>query len=114
MQLVVKDRETITGVVTVESKPLDLSGMPAFSVEIVLHAASGTGLNTLVQPQTSNNLEDWSDIGGSISISSIGAAQLAYDVTSDHYQKYVRFQIAINGTNPMVNLSLFVNTFPSS
>lgn len=114
MQITLKDRETITGVVTVETQPVDVSGMPQLSAEVVVHAVSGTTPDCQLQLQTSNNLEDWSNIGGTWSETAVGATQQGYGVTGDNYQRYVRFQIAVTGTSPMFNYSLYLNTYASS
>jgi len=114
MQITIKDRETITGVVTIFTQPVDVAGMPQLSAEAIVHAVSGTGPDCEFQMQTSNNLEDWSDIAGPFSQATAGATQAGYDVNAALYQRYVRFQIAVTGTSPMFNYSLFLNTFASS
>ena len=114
MQITLKDRETITGVVTIETPPVDVSGMPQLSAEVVVHAVSGTTPDCQLQMQTSNNMEDWSDVGGTWSETAVGATQQTYEVNGTAYQRYVRFQVAVTGTNPMFNYSLFLNTYQSS
>ncbi len=109
-----KNRETLTGDAQLFTSPADVTGMPQCSMNMTLHSVGGTLTTFDVQMQTSDNLEDWFDVGNSFGRTTVGVALEEINVRNHKYGRYVRAEIAITGTNPLVNYSLWLNTFPSS
>jgi hypothetical protein len=114
MQVIFKNRETLTGVVTVYTTPVDVSNMPLLTATLIVYAISGTTPFLAVQLQTSEDLETWDDVGGSFNLGVAGADKRAFLADTAVYGRYIRAQLALTGTNPLVNFSLYMNMFPST
>ena len=114
MQVTLKSRETITGVVTIESIAVDTNGMSLLTVMLTLYAISGTAPNLAIQLQTSNDLETWVNFGTPFNLGATGSSVSAAAAGGTAYQRYIRAQIALTGTTPLVSYSLWVNLFASS
>jgi hypothetical protein len=114
MQIILKNRETLTGTVTVFSTVFDASSMPVFTATLIAYAMAGTAPTLTVQFQTSEDLETWLDVSGALSLSATGVNHLACRAETAVYGRYVRAEIETTGTNPLANYSLVVDLFPSS
>ena len=114
MQITLKDRETVTGAATFYTSPVDVSSMAQFTFNFTVHAASGTSQTFALQFQTSDNLEDWEDVGGATSQDSAGTSIGGNNAMSHYYGRYIRASLLTGGTSPMFNYSLWLNTFASS
>jgi hypothetical protein len=114
MQMTVKNRDTVTGVVTVYSRVLDVSNMPQLTLLLIVHAVSGTSPLLAAQVQSSDDLQTWSDVGGALSRSTTGQSNGALEARDEVYGRYIRIQFASSGTSPLFNFSYYVNGFPSS
>ena len=114
MQIIVKDRDSINGAVTVKSLSFDLSDVPMVTGSLVLHAIGGTGPDLSIQLETSDNLEDWTSVGSAFGRSSTGTQLAAFLASAAPWGRYLRASIVLAGTEPYAVFSLWLNTFPSS
>ena len=115
MQYTLKNRETMTGAVSVVTHPVDVSDVPFFSVNITVHARSGTSPTLSISFETSDNLEDWAALtAGPVAQNDPGTTLAGVRVSTDPYGRYVRCLIVSAGTTPMYNYSLWINTFAST
>jgi len=116
MQYTLKNRETITGAVSIFTQPVDVSEVPMFTVTTVVHARSGTSPTFNISFETSDNLEDWSPMTSvpAISQDDPGMRVDSVRALSHPYGRYIRCEIVSAGTDPMYNYSLWINTFPNS
>jgi hypothetical protein len=114
MQIAVRNRDTVTGVVTVYSTIIDVSNMPLLTLLLIVHAVSGTGPNLAAQVQTSDDLESWSNVGSALSRGTAGQSKSAVTAETDVYGRYIRVEFASTGTSPLFNFSFYVNAFPST
>ena len=114
MQIQLKDRETITGADTYYTPSVDVSGMALYSWNLTVHSSSGTSQSFAITWQTSDNLEDWTDLGSAANQDTPGTSIESKDAKEDFYGRYVRAKITVGGTDPMFNYSLWMNTFASS
>ncbi len=114
MQIPIKIRETLTGATTVKSPGIDVSGMPLAAINLTVHTTGGTVSTFTVQFQTSGNLEDWTNVGPAVSQTTAGVALDEINVKDDKYGRYVRAVVAMTGTDPLINYSLWLDTYPSS
>jgi hypothetical protein len=114
MQMVLKNRETVTGQVTVFSTVVDVSNMPLLTACLVVYAVSGTGPSVTIQVQTSDDLETWQNVGSSFNLTAAGMQKAAFTAQTDVYGRYIRCSIAVAGTSPLFNFSLWLNAFPST
>jgi hypothetical protein len=109
-----KNRETITGAVTLYTNPLDVSNFPLLVLTLVVYAMSGTTPSLTIQIQTSDDLETWMSVGSSFNLAAAGMAKSSFTAQTDVYGRYVRAQVVLAGTSPLANYSLFLNAFPST
>src|SRR5688500_6189985 len=114
MQMVLRNRETVTGTVTVVSTVVDVSNMPLLTAIVVVYAVSGTGPTITIQLQTCDDLETWQNVGSTFKLRAAGMQKAAFTAQNDVYGRYIRCQIAVAGTNPLFNFSLWLNAFPST
>jgi hypothetical protein len=113
MLVTIKDRETLTGVVTIESDPFDVSGMSLVTLMLTVYAISGTTPQLMIVMQSSADLETWTTVGSSFNVIT-AESKLASILASQGCQRYVRAQIALSGTLPLVSYSLWANLFPET
>ena len=106
MQITLKDRETITGVLTIYTAPVDLASMSMFTFNVTVHSAGGTSPTLTLAWETSDNLEDWLQLTGSTSQDAIGTSIDSHEAKTSKYGRYVRASIAVTGTSPIYNYSL--------
>jgi hypothetical protein len=111
MQVTLKNRETLSGVVTIATVPFDTNGMSLITLMLTVYAISGTTPDIEIQLQTSNDLETWVDVGASFSRTTAGTTITGFDAATVFYQRYVRAQIALTGTGPLASYSLWANLF---
>jgi hypothetical protein len=111
MQYALKNRETVTGQVTVLSAVVDVASIPLLTASAVVYAVSGTGPSISFQIQTSDDLLTWATAGSSFNLAATGMQKAAFRSSTGVIGRYVRFQIAVAGTNPLFNYSLWLNTF---
>ena len=114
MQIVVWDRETLTGAITVETPAIDVEGIPVVEVVVSVHGISGTSPQLTLQLQTSDDMETWADVGADIDMTATGYGADTYPVVDDLYARYVRIEAALTGTDPVVNATVSLNTYESS
>lgn len=115
MQLVVKDRETLNGVVTVHSRALDVSEAPLLVATLTTHSMTGTTPELEIQLETSENLEDWASVGSSLNLTTADTTLSAFAAATIPYGRYVRAKIQLTGSDALLTVySLWINTFPSS
>src|SRR5262245_7056705 len=114
MQITLKNRETINGVVTIKSVPVDTSNFPMMTSELVVYAISGTGPSLTIQYEPSNDLETWSNMGASFMLNAAGNSLVAFTAQAGFYQRYVRASIALAGTGPLASYSLWANLYPGT
>ena len=114
MQITVKDSEALNGEATVKSNPIDVSEIPAITATLIVHSIGGTSPQFSVQLKTSENLEDWDDVGSSIDATTACVTKAAFTVATDVWGRYIRAEIAFTGTTPKGVYSLYLNTFPST
>jgi hypothetical protein len=115
MQVTLKNRETLSGVVTINTIPVDVSRMGLTTLMLVVYSISGSGSPTItIQLQTSNDMETWVDCGSSFNRTSAGETLDALQASADGYQRYLRASIALTGTGPLVSYSLWANLFQGS
>jgi hypothetical protein len=114
MQIVIKNRETLSGATTEFSPPYDVSGYALLTGALIVYAAGGTP--TLdVALQTSDDLETWDDLSTAFTqASTTGVTRQAWVASTEKYGRYVRAKIISAGTDPVMNYSLFLNTFEST
>ena len=114
MQITVKEREPLSGVVTINSVPIDISDVPMVTMTLLVHAIGGTTPDLQVTLQTSDNLEDWTTVGTPFNRSTAGQSLAAFVASADPWGRYLRAEIALSGTTPTAAYSLWMNTFPSA
>jgi hypothetical protein len=112
MQVVLKDRETLSGVLDIDTDPVDVSGMSLLTFLFVVYSISGTTPAATVQVQTSNDLETWKDVGSSFNLNAAGSQTAMFAALNENYQRYVRANVSLTGTAPLVSYSLWLNLFP--
>jgi hypothetical protein len=111
VQVTLKNRETLSGVITIYSDPVDVSGMSLLTFMLVVYAISGTSPVGTVQIQTSNDLETWKDVGSNFALTAVGQETRFLLAAGDFYQRYVRAEIDLAGTNPLVAYSLWADLY---
>jgi len=114
MQIPAKDRESIIGVVDLKSLGYDVSDIPMLTVSLAVHSIGGTSPDLGFTLETSDNLEDWVDVGSRVSRSTAGVTVTAYQALNTPWGRYIRAEINQTGTDPQSVYSLWINTFPSS
>ena len=115
MQVTLKNRETLSGVITIFTIPVDVSRMSLTTIMLVVYSLSGTGTPTItIQFQTSNDMETWKDCGSPFNRTATGESLVGLVASTDGYQRYLRASIALTGTSPLVSYSLWTNLFTSS
>jgi hypothetical protein len=114
MQITLKNRETISAAVTAKSVPIDVSDSACITAALTVYVISGTSPQIQIQFETSNDMQDWVTAGTAFAATTTGTQLGVMDAKTDKYQRYVRASIVVSGTTPLVNFSLWVNTFASS
>ena len=112
MQLVLRDRVNQSQAVIALTQPVDMSGYPAFTFSLVAHDVNGTSPTLDVEWETSDNLEDWTQVGGNTQLTAAGMdSGLIRVAGGDQLLRYVRAKITTAGTNVAINYSLTMNLF---
>jgi len=116
MQTFVKQREVISGVVSFETPPVDVSDYPLLTTELIAHQLTGTAPVLKAILQTSGDLETWTLVGSAADaeVNAAGASYAAASAAALPYGRYVRYTIDLTGTSPFAEYSLILNTFASS
>lgn len=117
MQQFIKQRATETGDISFVTPAIDVAGIPLIATELVVFDLQGTTPSIAVQVQGSNDLETWTDNGGTgatISRTSVGTDSGAVQASANPYGRYIRYKIDITGTTTRVFYSLVLNTYQSS
>lgn len=114
MQVTLKNRETLNGVITIKSNPVDVGDNSVISVMLLVYAISGAGATLAIQFEMSNDLENWVNLGSSFNLGTATSQTVAYTAAPNQFQRYFRASIALSGTTPLVSYSLWANLFPSS
>ena len=112
MQIVLRDRVNQSQAVIALTQPVDMSGYPAFTCSVVAHDVNGTSPALAVEWETSDNLEDWTMIGSTITLTAAGMDTGIIRVGGgDQLLRYVRAKITTTGTDVAINYSLSMNLF---
>ena len=114
MQILLWDRETVSGVSAVETPSVDVQGGAVIQFSLTVHMINGTSPTFSAQLQTSDDLETWKDIGTVLSASTVDYYRDVVDIKTDKYGRYVRLRTTLAGTDPVVNVTIALNTFQSS
>lgn len=114
MQITIKDSDALNGEATIRTSTIDVSEIPLLTVALIVHTIGGGSASISVQLETSENLEDWDDVGSPISQGSAIPTKAAFKAGTDVWGRYLRTTITFTGTTPKIVYSLYMNTFPSS
>jgi hypothetical protein len=115
MQIAVKVRETLTGAVTAYSSPIDISNSPIFTGCLIAHAVSGTSPTFDVSFETSDDLETWDALTATFQqVTAASVDRGVWPTSGEAYGRYIRAVFQLAGTSPLVNFSLYRNTFQST
>lgn len=115
MQIVIRDRENQTAVVAARTQSIEASGYPAFTISLVAHILTGTTPSLDIQFETSDNLEDWTNLGTAVTRTTAGMSTGHVRLSSgDTILRYVRAIVTTTGTNVVANYSLAINLFQST
>lgn len=114
MQVNIKNRETLNGVVAIRSNPVDVSDQGALTFMLTVYAISGAAALLSIGLQTSNDLETWESVGSSFNQGAVANTLASFDAKTEKYQRYIRVVITLSGTTPLVSYSLWLNGFPSA
>ena len=114
MQIVLWNRDTLSGAVTIQTPSVDVQGVPVINMTVTVHGVAGTSPSVDFKLQTSDDLETWADIGTAHTVNSTGYSAKGYKISTDLYARYVRVEAALTGTDPVINATLCLNTYMSS
>ena len=114
MQYFIKQRATLEGAITFHTPAIDVSGVAALVHTLILYGITGVGAGLTIQPQTSEDLETWSNFGTSVALSAAGQGLGADDVLTNTFGRYIRYEISLVGTTPTCIYSVILNTHQSS
>lgn len=114
MQIPIRDHEQLSGVVTVRSRPIDVSNVPLLTATMVVHSIAGTSPRLTVSLQTSDNQEDWTGLSGSFNRQTAGTSVTSFAASSDPYGRFVRAVDSLTGADAVVVYSLWLDASPST
>jgi hypothetical protein len=113
MQVTLKNRETLTGVVVIFTNPFDTGDYGVITAALVVYSITGTTPDLQIEFQTSNDPETWEDCGTAFAAVAAGTQLGGMTAATDKYQRYVRAKINLTGTSPLVSYSLWANLYHS-
>ena len=110
MQVALRIKDFLNGTAVVDTEAVDVQGMSFLMMVLQVYAFSGTQI--AAQLYTSDDLENWTTVGSSITASATGVGRLPFQINSFNYGRYVR--VRISTTSATTTYSVWITNWSSA